>query len=59
LPRKRFVFSLIGSAVYEQLYDLEQHEVHRRLSYDLDRFWEENDLAIARLRQGVQLAAAA
>jgi len=27
------------------------------LSYDLDRFWEENDLEIARLRQGVQVAA--
>jgi hypothetical protein len=58
LPRKRFVFSLIGSAVYEQFYDLEQQEVHRRLAYDLDRFWESNDLQIARLRQGVQLAAA-
>jgi hypothetical protein len=28
------------------------------LAYDLDRFWEENDLRIAKLRQGVQLAAA-
>jgi hypothetical protein len=58
LPRKRFVFSLIGSAVFEQFYGMEQDEVYRRLSYDLDRFWEENDLEIARLRQGVQLAAA-
>jgi hypothetical protein len=58
LPRKRFVFSLIGSAVYEQLYELDQAEVHRRLAYDLDRFWEENDLEITRLRRGVQLAAA-
>lgn len=58
LPRRRFVFSLIGSALYEQFYDLEQQEVHRRLAYDLDRFWEENDLEIARLRWGVQLAAA-
>jgi hypothetical protein len=44
LPRKRFVFSLIGSAVYEQFYGLGQEEIHRRLAYDLDRFWEENDL---------------
>jgi len=57
LPRKRLVFSLIGSALYEQLYGLAAEEVHRRLSYDLDRFWEENDLEIARLRQGVQVAA--
>ena len=39
-------------------YRAAQDEVHRRLAYDLDRFWEENDLAIARLRQGVQIAAA-
>jgi hypothetical protein len=58
LPRKSFVFSLIGSAVYEQFYGLEQEEIHRRLAYDLDRFWEENDLRITKLRQGVQLAAA-
>ena len=57
LPRKRFVFSLIGSAVYEQFYELEQQEVHRRLAYDLDRFWEDDDVEITRLRQGVQLAA--
>ena len=25
--------------------------------YDLDRFWEQNDLQIVKLRQGVQLAA--
>jgi hypothetical protein len=58
LPRKRFIFSLIGSAVYERFYDFERPEIHRRLAYDLDRFWEENDLEIARLRRGVQLAAA-
>jgi hypothetical protein len=58
LPRKSFVFSLIGSAVYEQFYGLDPEEVHRRLAYDLDRFWEDNDLEIGRLRQGVQLAAA-
>jgi hypothetical protein len=57
LPRKRFVFALIGSAVYEHFYGLEQEEVHRRLAYDLDRFWEQNDLQIVRLRQGVELAA--
>jgi len=57
LPRKRFVFSVIGSAMYEQLYGLELEEVHRRLAYDLDRFWEQNDGEIAKLRGGVQLAA--
>jgi hypothetical protein len=58
LPRKRFVFSLIGSALYEQFFGLEQEEIHRRLAYDLDRFWEQNDLRLGKSRQGVQLAAA-
>ena len=59
LPRDRLIFGLVGSAVYEQFYGLEggQEEVHRRLAYDLDRFWEENDTRIRQLRLAFELAA--
>jgi hypothetical protein len=61
LPRKGLIFALVGSAVYEQLYGLEggTEEVHRRLAYDMDRFWEANDLKIRRLRHGFEVAASA
>jgi hypothetical protein len=59
LPRDRLIFALVGSAVYEQFYRLEggQEEVHRRLAYDLDRFWEENDKRIRQLRRGFEVGA--
>ncbi len=61
LPRRAFVFSLVGSHVYEELYpfrdDLE--ELHRRLAYDLDRFWEANDRAMQRVIRGFRVAVAA
>jgi len=62
LPKPaKFVFSLEGSAVFEQLYEFrdEMPEVYRRLTYDLDRFWEENDDVLARLFRWFQIAAAA
>jgi hypothetical protein len=34
-------------------------EVYRRLTYDLDRFWESNDTLIQRLRQAFTIAAIA
>lgn len=52
IPRRnQFVFALTGSAVYEELYVFREHlpEVHRRLAYDLGRFWEANDPKIAKL----------
>ena len=57
----KFVFSLEGSAVYEQLYEFQDDldEVYRRLTYDLDRFWEENDDVMARMLRWFQVAAAA
>jgi hypothetical protein len=57
----RFVFSLEGSAVYEQLFEFQDDmdEVYRRLTYDLDRFWEENDDVMIRLLRGFELAAVA
>ena len=57
----KFVFSLEGSAVYEQLYEFQDDldEVYRRLAYDLDRFWEENDDVMTRLFRVFQIAAVA
>jgi hypothetical protein len=51
LPKKELVFSLIGSRAYEELYEFRDdlEEVHRRLAYDMDRFWDSNDSAIQRL----------
>lgn len=56
-----FVFSLEGSAVYEQLFELQDDmdEVYRRLAYDLDRFWEDNDDVMTRLFRVFQIAAVA
>jgi hypothetical protein len=31
--------------------------VHRRLAYDLDRFWEENDKRIRQLRRSFEVGA--
>ncbi len=61
LPKRDLVFSLIGSQVYEELYDLRDdvHELHRRLAYDLDRFWDENDVTMKRLFVAFRLAAVA
>jgi len=60
LPKARkFVFSLEGSIVFEELYEFrdEMAEVYRRLAYDLDRFWDDNDAVMARLFRAFQLAA--
>jgi hypothetical protein len=46
VPRgDQFTFSLSGPGVYEALYEIRDDlaEVHRRLAYDLLRFWETND----------------
>lgn len=62
LPKRRkFVFALEGSAVYEELYEFSDDlpEVYRRLSYDLDRFWDDNDVVITRLFRGFWIAAVA
>jgi hypothetical protein len=51
LPKRSLVFALVGSRVFEELYEFrgEIPEVHRRLTYDLDRFWEANDRIMQRL----------
>jgi hypothetical protein len=60
VPRQRFVFALKGPAIYEELYEFRDDlaEVHRRLAYDLQRFWDENDDALHPIRQAFNLAAA-
>ena len=58
--RDKFVFSLVGSGLYEGLYEVKDDlaEVYRRLAYDLDRFWDANDDELQKLFVGFRLAAA-
>jgi hypothetical protein len=63
MPKRDLVFTSSGSAVFEALYAFKDDmpEVHRRLAYDFDRFWDENDRVLAPLflwfrRAGVALA---
>jgi hypothetical protein len=59
LPKAdKFVFSLVGSGLYEGLYEVRNDlaEVFRRLAYDLDRFWDRNDDQLQKLFQAFRLA---
>lgn len=59
LPRDGFVFSVNGPEIYEELYEfrLDVGEVHRRLAYDLQRFWDGNDVLLTPVREAFRLAA--
>jgi hypothetical protein len=59
LPREGFVFALRGTALYEQLYEFRDDiaEIHRRLTYDLQRFWDANDDLMHPVRRAFRLAA--
>lgn len=59
IPRDGFVFSLNGPEIYEELYGFSDDiaEVHRRLAYDQQRFWEENDNRLAPVRRAFRVAA--
>ena len=62
VPKKnRFYFSISGPGVYEGLFEFrtDMSEVWRRLSYDLDRFWRENDQAMQPLFLAYSTAAGA
>jgi hypothetical protein len=61
LPKKDLVFALVGSRLFEELYEFEDElrEVHRRLTYDLDRFWESNDQKMQRVIWGIRIATGA
>ena len=59
LPKKNLVFAVVGSRLYEELYEFrdELSEVHRRLAYDLDRFWMANDALMQRVFSAFRIAA--
>jgi hypothetical protein len=60
LPKTgKFVFAMVGAGLYEGLYELKDDlgEVYRRLTYDLDRFWDENDVELQKLFRAFRLAA--
>lgn len=59
IPKKNLVFAEIGSGLYEGLFVVrdDMGEVYRRLTYQLDRFWESNDLILTRLSRAYGTAA--
>ncbi len=59
LPKKNLVFALIGSRLFEELYEFANQvpEAQRRLTYDLDRFWESNDRVLQRVLWAFRVAA--
>jgi hypothetical protein len=62
LPKRdRFVFALVGAGLYEGLYAVRDDlaEVYRRLAYDMDRFWDDNDAELQRLFMSFRIAASA
>jgi hypothetical protein len=61
LPRRDLVFSVAGPALFESLFEFEDamNEVHRRLTYDLHRFWTSNDAVVARLARVYWIAGVA
>jgi hypothetical protein len=61
LPKSTFFFALSGRYVFENLYEHrgDMSEVHRRLAYDMQRFWDSNDRVMARLLVAFRIAAAA
>lgn len=59
LPKRNLVFSLAGPRVFEEPYEFDGDtgEVHRRLAYDLHRFWEQNDVKLQSLFRAFRVAA--
>lgn len=60
-PNDNLYFSEAGSGLYQGLYVFRDDlgEVYRRLSYELDRFWDSNNKIIIKLTRTYKLAAAA
>jgi hypothetical protein len=54
-------FALSGPAVFEELFEFRDDpaEIHRRLAYDMHRFWEANDVVLQRLFLALRIAAVA
>lgn len=61
MPKENLFFSEAGAGLYEGLYAVRDDlaEVYRRLAYELDRFWDQNDKTIAKLSRTYKLAATA
>ena len=61
LPKSTFYFALSGQYVFENLYEHRDDtpEIYRRLVYDMQRFWDTNDVVMQRLLLGFRIAAAA
>lgn len=61
LPKSTFYFALSGRYVFENLYEYRDDaaEVRRRLVYDMQRFWDDNDVVMQRLLLVFRIAAAA
>jgi hypothetical protein len=60
LPKTgKFVFAMVGAGLYEGLYEIRDDlgEVYRHLAYDLDRFWDDNDVELQKLFRGFRFAA--
>lgn len=60
LPKTdRFIFAMVGAGLYEGLYSVKDDlaEVYRRLAYELDRFWDANDVEMQKLFTAFRLAA--
>jgi hypothetical protein len=61
VPRSnQFVFAISGPNVYVELFEFREDlaEVYRRLAYDLERFWRENDERLGPLFNAYRLGAA-
>jgi hypothetical protein len=61
VPRSnQFVFAISGPNVYVELFEFRNDlaEVYRRLAYDLERFWGENDERLRPLFNAYRLGAA-
>jgi hypothetical protein len=61
LPKKSLIFAESGAGLYEGLYSVrhDMPEVYRRLAYELDRFWDSNDMRIRWLTRVFTFAASA
>lgn len=61
LPKKNLIFAEAGAGLYEGLYAFRDDipEVYRRLAYDLDLFWDSNDMKIEWLTRAYTVAAVA
>jgi hypothetical protein len=59
IPKKKLIFAEAGSGLYEGLYAIRDDigEVYRRLAYQLDRFWESNDVIILGVSRAFGVAA--